>query len=385
MSPRLAVLTTGRQDYGIVRPVCEALCQGSTWTPELLVGGLHLGPHRETFRASVERDGFPVASELAGTDSAGAAQAAAMVVASANALERLRPDALLLVGDRSETAAAAIGATLARVPIVHLHGGEETEGAIDNALRHAVTKLSHLHLVSHELHARRVRQMGEDPRDVVVVGAPGLDNIRRQDLPSRDALSADLGIALDAPVVVVTFHPTTLGGEPGFEVARLVDALERLDRATPSTFVVTLPNNDAGGEIVRRSLVEFARGPRRTAVEALGESRYFGLLRVADAMVGNSSSGLIEAPVVQLPVVDIGARQAGRLAGQNVIHAEVEVDAIVDGLRRALDPVFRAGLVGTTSPYGDGRSAARVRAALEAWSPPRPPRKRFHEGAPCAA
>jgi UDP-hydrolysing UDP-N-acetyl-D-glucosamine 2-epimerase len=370
----LAVLTTGRQDYGILRPVCLELLGSASWRPRLVVGGMHLDPRRGELLRLLSTDGLEIAARLEGTSGEPAAQAAATLAATAAALEAMAAQALLVVGDRSETAAAALGAVLARVPIVHLHGGEETEGAIDNALRHAITKLSHLHLVSHEDHARRVRQMGEPDEAVIVVGAPGLDNLRRPDLPDRAALERSLGLALAPPVVAVTFHPTTLGGDPGLEAAALVDGLERLE----ATYVVALPNNDPGGEIVREALLRFSRArPRRIAVEALGPASYFGLLGVADAMVGNSSSGLIEAPIFELPVVNVGERQRGRLRGANVIDAPADAVAIADALGRALAPPFRASLRGTTSPYGDGRSAPRVRAALEAWTPPNPPRKRF--------
>jgi UDP-hydrolysing UDP-N-acetyl-D-glucosamine 2-epimerase len=368
----LAVLTTGRQDWGILRPVCLALQGSSTWRPRLFVGGLHLDPARAA--QPVEYGGFDVAARLEGTYGEPATQAAAMVGAVHAALGKTGCQALMLAGDRSETAAAALGATLARVPIVHLHGGEETEGAIDNALRHAITKLSHLHLVSHPDHARRVRQMGEPDDSVHVVGAPGLDNLHRADLPDRAALERSLALPLEGPVVVVTFHPTTLGGNAAAEVGQLLDALGRVD----ATYVITLPNNDAGGEAVRAAMLAFAkRGSRRVAVEALGEARYFGLLRLAAAMVGNSSSGLIEAPVFELPVVNVGDRQKGRLRGANVIDVAVESPAIEAALRRALDPAHRESLRGTTSPYGDGNTAPRVRAVLEAWTPAASPRKRF--------
>lgn len=374
MKRTLAVLTTGRQDWGILRPVCVALRESERWAPAILAGGMHLdGAHGNTLQ-SIEADGLSIKVRLDTTAGAGAAQAAAMVTAIAEVLPAIGAHALLVVGDRSETAAAALGATLARIPIVHLHGGEETEGAIDNALRHAITKLAHLHLVSHEEHAKRVRQMGEPDRDVIVVGAPGLDNLHRPDLPDRAALERSLGLALAPPVVVVTHHPATLGTDPAAEIDALVTALEQ----QMATYVVTLANNDAGNEVVRSALEAFARrGARRLAVEALGEARYFGLLRCADAMVGNSSSGLIEAPIFQLPVVNVGERQRGRLRGENVIDAAGTAAAIGEALRRALDPAFRQGLAGTHSPYGDGHSAPCIRAALDAWTPPSPPRKRF--------
>ena len=194
------------------------------------------------------------------------------------------------------------------MPIVHLHGGEQTEGAFDDALRHAITKLAHLHLVSDEVYARRVIAMGEDPAAVHVVGAPGLDTADRPDLADRSMLAAHLGLELVAPVVIVTVHPTTLDADEAGAARAVAAAMD----AVPATYVITMPNVDPGGSEVAAIMRAAADRPRRVAVAALGERRYWGLLEIADAMLGNSSSGLIEAPVVRLPVVNVGDRQAGR-------------------------------------------------------------------------
>ena len=374
---RVAILTTGRQDYGVLRSTCQAVHAASDLELVLLVAGMHLDPEFGRTVEAVRADGLPIAAELATRKDATspAREAGATVPAVAEALERLHADCLLVVGDRSETAAAALGATIARVPIVHLHGGEETEGAIDNALRHAITKLSHLHLVSHPDHARRVRQMGEPDESVVVVGAPGLDNLHRKDLPDRAALERHLGLALRAPVVVVTHHSATLGGPAEEDAHALTTAMRRID----ATYVITLPNADAGSEVLRAALIEFAaqsRG-RAVAVAALGEARYFGLLRLADAMLGNSSSGLIEAPVFRLPVVNVGDRQKGRLRGANVIDVPVSADAIAGALERVLASGFRPGLADMVSPFGDGHSAPRIVRAISSMDPGGALRKRF--------
>ena len=287
------------------------------------------------------------------------------------ALRDLAPDALLLVGDRLETAAAALAATLERVPIVHLHGGEETRGAFDDALRHAITKLSHLHLVRHEEHARRLAAMGEDPASVHVVGAPGLDAAAREDLPSRPELAADLGLALEPPVVIVTVHPGTLERDPVAAASAVVAAMD----AVPATYVITLPNSDPGADAVRALLEAAAVKAGRVAVDALGERRYWGLLRIADAMLGNSSSGLIEASIVDLPVVDVGDRQAGRRAGANVLHAPAEATAVIEGLRAALDSATRAPAAEARPALADGLAGQRIADIIAAWRPPRPPRK----------
>ncbi len=371
---RIAVLTTGRQDFGILRSTCHAIAAAPNLELLLLVGGMHLQERYGLTVGLIEREGLPIAARIPPARSTAADEASRMLAAVTGILESLRPDALLMVGDRTETLAAALGAQIARVPIVHLHGGEETEGAIDNALRHALTKLSHLHLVSHVEHARRVRQMGEPDATVHVVGAPGLDNLHRADLPDRARLAELLGIGLRPPVVMVTHHPATLGAPPVVEMRAVLEALGRVD----ATYVITRPNNDPGADEMLPLLETFvAERPKRATLQpALGESGYFALMKNADAMVGNSSSGLIEAPIVRLPVVNVGDRQKGRLRGDNVIDTTSTADAILLALRRALDPQFRASLE-PRSPYGDGRSAPRIVDLLSSWQPPQPPRKRF--------
>ena len=366
----VSVLTTGRQDWGILRSTCQLLIREPGFDLRLLAGGMHNSVAFGATGGFIQEDGIPIAEHLDWVgDQDAASQAATAVASVAAALSRQKPDCLVLVGDRFETAAAALAATLQLVPIVHLHGGEETEGAIDNVLRNAITKMSHLHLVSHESHAARVIAMGEDPTSVHVVGAPGLDNAHRSDLPDRTQLALSLGIALTPPVVIVTVHPATLGGD-GDDVGAVVDAMDRVE----ATYVITLPNTDPGHDDIRAKLLGAAKKPRRVVVEALGERRFWGLMRVADAALGNSSSAIIEAPVCRLPAVNVGDRQRGRLRGDNVLDVPADADRVVDALRTALDPASRAKLSGT-SPYGDGQSGARIVDALKAWTPPKPPRK----------
>jgi UDP-hydrolysing UDP-N-acetyl-D-glucosamine 2-epimerase len=373
----LAVLTTGRQDWGILRTVCEALRAGTAIRLDVLAGGMHVSPRYGLTIEGVRADGFePVPLDWLGPSSDPPAdrQAADALSAVGAHLRATDPDALLLVGDRFETAAAALAATVCRVPIVHLHGGEQSLGAFDDALRHAITKLSHLHLVSHEEHARRVLALGEDPGSVHVVGAPGTDAAFRADLLDRDALAAVLGLELRPPVVLTTVHPTTLDADP----SAVAGAVARAMQAMPATWIVTLPNADPGGERARALLagaVDDAPPGTALAVEALGELRYWSLLRVADAMLGNSSSGLVEAPAVGLPVVNVGDRQAGRLRGPNVIDVPAEPAAIVDGLRRALEPGFRGAAEASIPPLADGRAGQRAADIIAAWQPSRPPRK----------
>ncbi|HEX2756185.1 MAG TPA: UDP-N-acetylglucosamine 2-epimerase, partial [Candidatus Limnocylindrales bacterium] len=298
-APRtIAVLTTGRQDWGILHSTCVAIRARSDLRLRLLVGGMHLSARHGSTIDLIVGDGFvpDAVLEWVGRgpdadpreDAPADAQASAALAAVGAELRANPVDALVLVGDRFETAAAALAATVNRVPIVHLHGGEQTLGAFDDALRHAITKLAHLHLVSHAEHARRIVALGEDPASVHVVGAPGLDAAARADLPDRAALAADLGITLAPPVVVVTVHPATLATDPSAPALVVAAAMDLV----PATYVVTLPNADPGAAAVRATMMAAASGPSRVAVDALGERRYWGLLRIADAMLGNSSSAI---------------------------------------------------------------------------------------------
>ena len=370
----ISVLTTGRQDWGILLSTCRAIERHPDLRLRLLVGGMHLSARHGSTIEHIRADGFEPAAELAWLDGPADpppdVQAAAALAAVGAALRSEPSDALVLVGDRFETAAAAVAATVTRVPIVHLHGGEQTLGAFDDPLRHAITKLSHLHLVSDEEHARRVVALGEDPATIHVVGAPGLDAVFRTDLPDRATLEGELGIPLPAPVVIVAVHPATLDPDPSAVVEAVIGAMT----AVPATYVVTLPNADPGADEIRRRLQQ-VEGRGWTVVEALGQRRFWGLLRVADAMIGNSSAGLIEAPAVDLPAVNVGDRQEGRRREANVIDAPVETSAVAAALRRALDPAFRAGVVTAHPQLADGRAGARIADIIAGWRPSVPPRK----------
>jgi UDP-hydrolysing UDP-N-acetyl-D-glucosamine 2-epimerase len=377
VSLRLALLTTGRQDWGILRSTCLALRQRSQIDLHIFAGGMHASREFGDPLSSLQADNFVPSEVFSWLDRESSrtayGQAGVAVQEIGESLARLDPQALILLGDRYETLSAAFAATLARIPVIHVHGGEETEGAFDNAFRHAITKLSHLHFVSHPQHARRVIAMGEDPSTVHVVGAPGLDNFHRQDLPNRGEMEKFLGLPLQAPVVLVTLHPATWGAKPEDECRALITALDRV----PATYVITLPNSDPGADTIR-SLLKAAERPGRVVVKALGDRHYWGLLKFADAMAGNSSSGIIEAPLLELPVVNVGDRQRGRLRGNNVLDAAPETKEIEKALRKALTPEFRAGLRDQASPYGDGRSGERIAEVLASWRPPSPPVKKWH-------
>ena len=376
---RFVILSTGRQDWGILRSTHARLAHDERLDVRLFVGGMGCSERFGRLDKVIEAEGARVDERLfwideSGNESAAWDESAKALALTGEALARHAPDALLLVGDRYETLAAAMAATVLRIPIVHLHGGEETEGAFDNAFRHAITKLAHLHLVSHSTYAERVLAMGEPRETVHVVGAPALDNLRRGDLADRAELEAFLGAALVEPIVVVTVHPSTLATDPTSEVEAVIGTMRRV----PATYVITLPNSDPGNQAIRKLLLAARTdNPRIVAVDALGERRYLGLLNIADAMLGNSSSGMIEAPAMHLPVVNVGDRQKGRIRSAGIVDVPPESTAVSDALEKVLSPEFRAGLRTIPPPFGVGNAAQLIGTIIADWRIPSPPVKRF--------
>jgi UDP-hydrolysing UDP-N-acetyl-D-glucosamine 2-epimerase len=361
---RVGVVTVGRSDYGILRPVLRALADSPVLSPTLIVAGAHLAPGATTL-SGVEEDHFEIAARVEmnavdDTDAAVACSIGVGVQRFAEAYASSALDALLLLGDRFEMLAAGVAALPFSVPVIHVHGGEITEGAFDERSRHALTKMAHLHFVATARSAERVHQMGEEPWRVRVSGAPGLDElVDFQPLP-RTLLERRIGLTLDAPPLLVTFHPATLEGDSKHQAQTLVDALEG---AGP--VVMTAPNADPGSREVLAVLRAFAARSRHAVlVDSLGHHAYLSLMSMSAAMVGNSSSGLIEAPSLALPVVNIGSRQGGRERAANVIDVPVDSAAIRRAIAHAIDPTFRQSLVGMRNPYGDGRAGQRIADAL---------------------
>ena len=367
----VGVVSVSRSDYGHLVPVLRAIAAAPDLALRLYVTGMHLEDRFGRTERAIEADGWPIAARIpmAEDDDRPAGVGAATgrgVEGFARAFGAARPDVLVVLGDRFEMLAAAVAALPFALPVAHLHGGEVSEGAMDNQIRHALTKLAHLHFVSASEHAERVARMGEERWRIHTVGAPGLDRFDAVEASPRAALAAELGLPAADRWLLVTLHPVTL--EPGRAAAHceaLLDALEKVD----ASLVLTYPNSDPESAAIVERIEEFARRhPRCRLVKNLGEQRYVSLLRHADAMVGNSSSGLIEAPSFGLPVVNVGSRQRGRLRGANVIDVEPTREDILRGVEAALEPAFRAGLRGRANPYGDGAAAARIVAVLRAVS-----------------
>ncbi len=364
----IGVVTVGRSDYGCYVPLLRAMRQDPALRLQLIVGGMHLAAAFGLTVELITADGFDIAGRvdlrMSSDTPEGIATSMGIGMAGfAQAYARLRPDLLLVLGDRFEMYAAASAAVPFRIPIAHIAGGELTEGAIDNSFRHAMTKLSHLHFVATEEYAQRVIQMGEEPWRVTACGAVGLDHLRTFVASDRQALESLLGLSLDSAPLLVTYHPVTLEYDRAeAQIDALLEALESVARP----LVFTLPNADTNNQVIRRRIEAFVgRHPSAALVPNLGTQAYFSLMARAAAMVGNSSSGIVEAPSFGLPVVDIGTRQAGRLRAANVIPCGYAAEEIRRAIARALAPEFRESLRGLRNPYGAGHAAARIVEALK--------------------
>jgi UDP-hydrolysing UDP-N-acetyl-D-glucosamine 2-epimerase len=361
---RIGVVTVGRSDYGHLRPVLDGIRRAPDLDLVLFVAGMHLAPEFGDTRREIEADGFPIAERIEMLEKGDTPEAVAIstgrgVEGFARGFARRRPDLVVVLGDRFEMLAAAAAALPFALPVAHIHGGEVSEGAMDNQIRHAITKLAHLHFASADVHARRIGRMGEEAWRIHAVGAPGLDRLVGLAALPRATLARELGLAAEGPWLLVTFHPVTLEyRDTAFHVDELLAALEKTD----GTLVITYPNADTSGRVIIDRIEEFAdRHPGRCRLaRSLGERLYLSLLSHADVMIGNSSSGLIEAPSFGLPAVNIGARQRGRLRGANVIDVAPSREEIFRGIEAARVPEFRARARAAANPYGDGRAAPRI-------------------------
>jgi UDP-hydrolysing UDP-N-acetyl-D-glucosamine 2-epimerase len=357
---RVAVVTTSRADYGIYRPLLKLLVADRRFDVTVIVAGAHLTrAHGHSVRW-IEEDGFPIGDRvecLLASDTA-EATALAMGLATqgyARALARLSPDLVAVLGDRFEMHAAAVAASPFPVGIAHLYGGELSFGAIDDAWRHSITKLAHLHFVSTQDSARRVAQLGEEDWRIHNVGALSLDNLAAIEPLDRTALEAIVGLSLEPAPLLVTYHPTTRDYANKDEAGPMLSVLRTVERP----IVITAPNADPGNQGFRKAYAEFAAKRAKVAlIENLGIAGYFGLMRHAAAIVGNSSSAIIEAPSFAVPAVNIGERQEGRIRGANVIDCANEPSAIAAAIETACDPTFRRRIADTANPYRGERDAA---------------------------
>ena len=345
---KICFITGTRADYGIMAPLMKRIQNSPDARLQVVATNMHLAPEYGMTVNEIEKDGFPIDARIesllsADTPSATVKSMGLTQLGLAEHLGRLNPDLIVILGDRYEMLAAASAALIFRIPVAHLYGGETTEGAYDDAIRHAITKLSWLHFTSTDHYARRIVQMGEDPERVFHVGSLGAENIRNDVRMSLEDLETEIGFNLGDKYVVATFHPvTTQPGEEKRQTEALLSALEGII-ANGWKVLFTMPNSDTGGRVVATLISDWAaRHPLSVkAVESLGRRRYYAALNYAAAVVGNSSSGLIEAPSFGIPTLNIGDRQKGRAQGPSVVNVDASKDDIEKGLAMVLNPDFR--------------------------------------------
>jgi len=371
---RICVVTGSRADYGLLYWLMKEIAADPELQLQLVVTGMHLAPQYGLTCRQIEADGFAMDARVpmlldSDTPAAIARSMGAGTAGVGAALERLEPDLFVVLGDRYEILAAAQAALVARVPIAHIHGGEVSEGAYDESIRHALTKMAQWHFVAAEAYRRRVIQMGEAPERVFNCGAPGLDHIGRLAWLKRAQLEESLGTPLGRPLFLVTYHPETLADEdPRAAMAGLLAALEQF---TQATVVFTYPNADTGG----RALIECIDGfvarhaGHARAFASLGQQRYLSLMREADVVIGNSSSALTEAPALKIAAVNVGDRQKGRLKATSVIDAAGDGPAIARAISRALSEEFRRSLPATVSLYGEPGASLKIKTILKSVAP----------------
>ncbi|MDE0836949.1 MAG: UDP-N-acetylglucosamine 2-epimerase [Akkermansiaceae bacterium] len=362
---KVCVVTGTRADYGLLYWLMRELETSPCFQLQIIVTGMHLSPEFGSTWEIIRNDGFPISAKipisLAHDKPADIARATGeATIGFADVLDDLSPDLMILLGDRYEALAAAAAASIHCVPIAHFHGGETTEGAFDEAFRHAITKMSYLHFTSAEVHRRRVIQLGEHPERVFNVGAMGLDNVRKLDLLDRDTFEKSIGFPLRDQNILVTFHPVTLEKNATAQFAALLAAL---DTHPELGIIFTKPNSDTGNRSISEQIDDYvaAHPDRAVAHTNLGQLRYLSALGHVDAVVGNSSSGLIEAPSFDIGTVNIGDRQKGRLAGPTVLHCACNPETIRQTINEALSRNFK----GMKNPYGTAGAAERSIAILE--------------------
>lgn len=362
---KICIVTSTRADWGLLSGVARELRAYETVELQIIATNMHLDARYGMTVDEIIEDGFKVDERVemnAGNDSAveTAAATGKCLIGVARALGRLNPDILVILGDRYEMLAVATAATIMRVPIAHIAGGEISEGAFDDNIRHALTKLSALHFTATDAYRNRVISMGENPKYVLNTGALGVYNIIYEPVIPKPDLEKFIGININSSTLLVTFHPATMDPVPVKE--RCEALLQALDGFISSHIIFTYPNNDPDGEVIIKMINEYAaRYPGRVAVvPSLGRRRYLSALHFVSAVVGNSSSGIVEVPTMRIPTVDIGIRQQGRIAASSVIHCEGEHDQIHQAISFALSPAGKRLALETDNPYAKRDTVTRI-------------------------
>ncbi len=367
---KICVVTGTRAEYGLIYWLLREIGSDEELHLQIIVTGMHLSPDFGLTYKIIEQDGFHIDAKvemlLSSDTPIGITKSIGLgVIGFADALDRLKPDIMVVLGDRYETFAAAQAAMVHNIPIAHIHGGETTEGVIDEAIRHSITKMAQLHFVSAEPYRKRVIQLGEHPDRVFNFGAPGIDNIIKLKLLNQEDLESSIDFTLGDKFFLVTYHPVTMS----FNTAKtaMENLLQALDHYPEYRILFTKPNSDTGGHIISKLIDEYvnSRPNRASACTSLGQVRYLSAMRLCSAVIGNSSSGIIEAPVFNKPTINIGNRQKGRIRVETIIDCGEKENEIVSGIKRALSDGFREKIIRLKALKYDGNISVRIKQVLK--------------------
>ena len=381
---KICVVTGTRAEYGLLYWLMREIEADSALELQIIATGQHLSPEFGLTYKTIENDGFRISAKvemlLSSDTPVGIAKAVGLgTIGFADALDRLKPDIMVLLGDRFEALSAAQAAMFLRIPIAHIHGGEKTEGAVDEAIRHSITKMSQIHFVSEPEYEKRVIQLGENPSQVFEIGIPGIDNIVRLPLLDLETLENQIGFSLGSKFFLITYHPETLSDSDSLVcLQNLTDALEMF---LDYKIIITQANSDVGGRLINEYWEQFAmaNSERVLCVKSLGQLRYLSAMKACSAVVGNSSSGICEAPVLKVPTVNIGDRQRGRKRYPSVVDCISEKDAIVSAIQLVLDKEFKNRMSKFKVPHSDGKIASNIKDILKAAELNRICKKEFYD------
>ncbi|WP_289510098.1 UDP-N-acetylglucosamine 2-epimerase [Desulfovulcanus ferrireducens] len=370
MKRKICIFTGTRAEYGLLKPLMEEIQKDRELCLQIVVSGMHLSPEFGLTYKEIESEGFKIDEKieiLLSSDSAiGISKSIGLgIISYSEALERLKPDIVVILGDRFEALAFAIASFVARLPIAHLYGGETTEGAFDEAFRHSITKMSYLHFTSTEEYKKRVIQLGECPERVFNVGALGIDNIKKMNLLSKDELEKKINFKFNKHNILVTFHPATLEKETSRE--QIINLLDVLDELEDTNIIFTKANADIDGRIINKMIDEYVQKNKQKSIvfTSMGQLLYLSTMQYIDAIVGNSSSGIIEAPSFKIGTINIGDRQKGRIKAKSVIDCQPNKKDIREAFQKLYSKKFRKQLKNTINPYGDGESAEKIVTILK--------------------
>lgn len=364
MKKKICVLTATRAEYGLLKPIIAKLDTIIEFDVRIAATGAHLSPEFGLTYKEIEKDGFRIDEKIeillsSDTPSSISKSMGIAMIGFADYFDKLKPDLLIVLGDRYESLAVAVAAMNQRIPIAHLYGGETTEGAIDESIRHAITKLSYLHFTSTEQYRERVIQLGEDPNRVFNVGAIGIENILNERLLSKEELEKELKMSLSKPYAMVTFHPVTLDNNSSEKQIQAL--LKACKEFTNMNFIFTKANADADGRIINYHIDNYAKENDNISVfTSLGMLKYLSALKYCSIVIGNSSSGIVEAPSFGVPTINIGDRQKGRLQASSVITCAASQESIKKAIEKAITEPFIDKAKSATNPYGDGNTSEKI-------------------------